>query len=109
MSDFFNSDIIQDEIKEINNLQEEIYGTVMKFGYFSKEEKMEHIDKMIKLLDKQKVMYTRVSLSDDPQAIKMKENLKKSIVMMGIPESTDMMTVFSNMKETIESLRKYID
>ena len=35
MSDFFNSEIIQEALEEINNLQEKIYGTAMHFGTMS--------------------------------------------------------------------------
>ena len=31
MSDFFDSEIIQEELAEINRLQEEIYGTLLSF------------------------------------------------------------------------------
>lgn len=109
MSNFFDSDIIQNELKEINFLQEDIYRNVLNFGFMSREEKMEHIDKLTLLIEKQKIMYTRLSLSDDPKALEMKENLKKSIVIMGFSPDTDMNVLFSSMTKTIESLKKHID
>ena len=109
MSSFFDSEIIQDELKEINEIQEFLYSTVFTFGSLSSEEKIDHIDKMTDLLDKQKVMYTRLSLSDDPEAIKMKEQLKKSIALMGFPADTDMNTMFDAMHKTINSLKTYLD
>ena len=84
MSEFFNSEIIQGALEEINDLQEKIYGTAMSFGIMSNEEKIEHIDMMVSLLEKQKIMYTRLSLSDDPAAVEMKENLKKIRCLDGI-------------------------
>ena len=36
------------------------------------------------LLEKQRVMYTRLSLSDDPKAVEMKENLVKSSYNGGV-------------------------
>ena len=59
MSDFFDSDIIQEELNEINKLQEKIYGSLFGFGMMEKEEKLEHIEILQDLLEKQKVMYTR--------------------------------------------------
>lgn len=109
MSSFFESEIIQEEIEEINNLQKEIYSNVFDFPSMSIEEKKEHIDKLSYLLDKQKIMYTRLSLSDDPKALEMKENLKKSVAFMGYPPETDMSLLFDTMKKTIESLKKRID
>jgi hypothetical protein len=54
-------------------------------------------------------MYTRLSLSDDPQAVIMKDNLRKSVALMGFPPETDMGVLFSSMTKTIESLKQYID
>ena len=109
MSNFFDSDIIQDELKEINKLQEEIYGSILTFGVMSRETKLEHIEKLELLLEKQRVMYTRLSLSDDPQAVEMKENLRKSVALMGFPPETDMSILFGSMTKTIQSLKQYID
>ena len=109
MSDFFKSEIIQEELNEINRIQEKIYGSLFSFGVMSREEKLEHIDLLTDLLEKQKVMYTRLSLSDDPKAIEMKENLRKSVSMMGFPPETDMQTLFDSMNATIKSLKEYID
>ena len=109
MSNFFKSDIIQEELNEINRLQEKIYGSLFSFGEMTREDKLEHVEILQNLLEKQRVMYTRLSLSDDPQAIEMKENLRKSVSMMGFPPETDMQNLFNSMKATIQSLRDYVD
>ena len=109
MSKFFESELIQEELKNINKLQEEIYENVLSFGIMDRETKLEHIDKLQILLEKQKVMYTRLSLSDDPQAVEMKENLRKSIQMMGFSPDTDVNVLFDSMMKTIEALKQNID
>lgn len=109
MSNFFDSEIIQDELKEINQLQESIYGSILSFGMMDRETKLEHIEKLEMLLEKQRVMYTRLSLSDDPQAVIMKDNLRKSVALMGFPPETDMGILFNSMTKTIESLKQFID
>ena len=109
MSEFFESEIIQEELNEINKMQEKIYGSLLTFSSMSREEKIEHIDLLTNLLEKQRVMYTRLSLSDDPQAIEMKENLRKSVTMMGFPPDTNMQSLFDSMNATIKSLRNYVD
>jgi len=109
MSNFFDSDIIQDELKEINRLQEEIYGSILTFGMMDRETKLEHIEKLEILLEKQRVMYTRLSLSEDPQAVELRENLRKSVALMGFPPETDMSLLFNSMNKTIESLKQYLD
>lgn len=109
MSNFFDSEIIQEELKEINQLQESIYGSILSFGMMSREDKLEHIEKLEILLEKQRVMYTRLSLSDDPEALVMKDNLRKSVALMGFPPETDMNILFKSMTKTIESLKQFID
>jgi len=109
MSDFFKSEIIQEELSQINRLQEKIYKSILRFGAMSREDKLEHVEILTTLLEKQRVMYTRLSLSNDPQAIEMKENLRKSVEFMGFPPDTDMKILFDSMCATIDSLRESID
>ena len=70
---------------------------------------LEHIEKLQMLLEKQRVMYTRLSLSEDPKAVEMKENLRKSVALMGFPPETDMQVLFNSMTKTIESLKQFVD
>ncbi len=109
MSNFFDSEIIQEELKEINTLQEEIYGSLLAFSSMDRDARIDKVDKIAMLLEKQRVMYTRLSLSDDPKAVEMKENLRKSVAMMGFPPETDLNLLFDSMNKTIESLKDYID
>ena len=109
MSKFFDSEIIQEELEEINQLQKELYGNVMQFPTMERIEQIEHIDLLTELLDKQRVMYTRLSLSDDPEATKLKDYLLKSIPLMGFPKGTDMNLLFDGMRKTISKLKDNID
>jgi hypothetical protein len=109
MSDFFDSDIVQHELERINKLQEDVYMNALNFPIMSRESKIEHINKLETLIEKQKIMYTRLSLSDDPMALEIKENIKKSISTMGISQDTDPYSLFDSMNKTIDSLKKHID
>ena len=109
MSEFFDSEIIRDELTEINRLQEVIYNAGFSFDTMSREDQLEHIENLTELLDKQRVMYTRLSLSDDPDAKKMKGDLEKSVSALGFPPGTDISVLFNGMTNTIESLKHRID
>ena len=109
MSEFFNSEIVREELQEINDLQLSIYKNAMKFGTFSREDKVDHIEKLTELLERQKVMYTRISLSDDKEAIELKNHLQKSVELMGFPEGTDMLLLFSGMSNTIDNMKSQLD
>ena len=109
MTKFFESELIREELQEINDLQKSIYGSILSFGSMDRENKLEHIDKLTQLLEKQRIMYTRLSLSDDPQAIEMKENLKKSVAIMGFSSDTDINVLFNSMSKTIEAFKKFLN
>jgi len=109
MSNFFDSEIVKKELAEINKLQEQVYSRAFGYPFMSREDKVEHIDKLVTLLEKQKVMYTRLSLSDSPEAKKMTQTLQKSISSMGFPPGTDMQILFSSMNETIQTLKQNIN
>ena len=108
MSNFFDSEIVKKELVEINKLQEQVYSRAFGYPFMSREDKVEHIDKLVTLLEKQKVMYTRLSLSDSPEAKKMTQTLQKSISSMGFPPGTDMQILFSSINETIQTLKQDI-
>ena len=44
MSKFFDSEIIQEELDEINQLQKELYGNVMQFHTMNRAELVEQIE-----------------------------------------------------------------
>jgi len=109
MSEFFDSPLVREELREINKLQQEVYGDMMNFNKMPDEEKMEHVEQLSSLLEKQKVMYTRLSLSDDPAAEEMKKNLEQSLTMLGFPEGTDIITLFNGMGKTIQKMKDHLD
>jgi hypothetical protein len=106
---FFKSEVVRAEMTEIAELQEEVYSNVFKFPAMSKEEKLEHVGLLERLLDKQKVLYTRMSLSDDPEAKEMKERIMQSAIMMGMPPGTDMSIILNNMSRMLELMKTQID
>ena len=106
---FFNSDIVRAEMAEISELQEEVYSNVMKFHYMNDEDKCYHIELLEKLIDKQKILYARLSLSDDPGAKQMKQHIRKSATIMGLPEDMDMSLVFGQMSQMVDLMKKQLD
>ena len=109
MSKFFDSEVVQEELQEITDLQKELYGNMLNFGDLPEEDKKDHIELLIELLEKQRIMYTRLSLSDDPAALKLKNQIEQSVVVMGFPQGTDINVLFDNMDKTINNLKKNVD
>tara|TARA_X000000368_G_scaffold107441_1_gene83474 strand:+ start:483 stop:824 length:342 start_codon:yes stop_codon:yes gene_type:complete len=106
---FFKSEVVRAEMAEIHELQEEVYSNVFKFQNMSSEDKSYHVNILEKLVEKQRVMYTRLSLSDDPDAKKMKQDIVDSASMMGLPKNVDMNQVWSDMTKMVDIMKKQID
>jgi hypothetical protein len=106
---FFSSEVVRAEMTEIGELQENIYKNVFKFPSMTKDDKLSHVTMLERLLDKQKVLYTRLSLSDDPEAVQMKERILESASMMGLPSNVDMNVIFNNMSKMLEVMKQQID
>ena len=46
MGKFFESELVREELEEIGKLQQEIYGNVISFPSMSRQEQLEHVDKL---------------------------------------------------------------
>ena len=106
---FFDSEVVRAEMAEIAELQEEVYSNVFKFPRMSKEDQLYHVEVLEKLLDKQRVLYTRLSLSDDPEAKRMKIQVEEGARKMGLPSNVDMNILFANMNNMVEMMKNEID
>lgn len=92
---------------DINSLQRKIGKELFVFPTMTKEEKYEHMQLLSDLLEKQQLLYTRLSLSDDPQAIEMKKQIVDSSRMLGFGNA-DVNSIFKSMKMTIENLKNKV-
>ena len=106
---FFDSEVVRAEMTEIQELQEEVYDNVFKFPRMSKEDQRYHVSILERLLDKQRVLYTRLSLSDDPAAKKMKKEVEEGARKMGLPSNVDLNILFANMNNMVEMMKNEID
>ena len=75
----------------------------------TKKEKLYHIELLEQLLEKQQILFTRLNLSDDPEAKEMRDRILDSATMMGLPLGQDMSVIFSNMKSLIEMMKFQVD
>ncbi len=106
---FFQSPVVRAEMAEISELQEEVYSNIFKFPTMKKEDQLYHVDILNRLIEKQKILYARLSLSDDPNAKKMKEDITQSATIMGLPPNVGMNIIFSQMTQMIDVMKKQLD
>ena len=103
---FFKSDIVQQELKEIGELQEKIYKKVWEFPNMDSSAKLVHVELLEELLNKQRVLYTRMTLSDDPSAKEMKESIMVQQDNSGSHQMSILAYVFGNMTHIIDNMKK---
>lgn len=109
MSRFFDSDVVRESLKELDDLQKEIFHEMFELPFFSKEKKKEHLGKMKLFLEKQKNFIFRISLSDDPDAIEMKNTILESAQMFGIGPVNNVSVLFEKMEKSINALEESLD
>ena len=51
MSEFFESEIVREELEEINSFQKEIYANIMNISALSVDTQKEHIEKLKERVD----------------------------------------------------------
>ena len=106
---FFQSDVVRAKLAEIQELQEEVYGALFKFPTMPKEDKQYHVECLERLIEKQKILYTRLSLSDNPEAQEMKKNIMRGAKDMGLPTNVDMNLVFDDIHKMVDVMKKAVD
>ena len=103
MSGFFQSEIVRETIKEMEELQQKIMEDTFKAPIMSKEEKRDHVELMRTFLEKQKNLYFRLTLSDDPEAVEMKQRIQDAAQFLGF-DSNNVTELFEEMDATLDRL-----
>jgi hypothetical protein len=61
------------------------------------------------LIDKQKILHTRLSLSDDPDAKELIEKMLKASAKLGMPSHMNMREIFDHLESEILKLEELLD
>ena len=96
MSKFFQSELVRGDIQEMAALQEFCFRSVTNLALLDKERKLEYFEALRKLLEKQKIFYTRIKLSDDEEARSVADNMKNAVVMLGGDPNLNVMDMFDD-------------
>ena len=105
MSGFFQSEIVSETIKEMEELQNELIEKTIMAPIMNKEQRKDHVKLMRTFLEKHKNLYFRISLSDDPEALEVKERIREAAEFLGF-DKNNINEVFSEMENTLEKLDK---
>ena len=110
MSNFFESDVVRETIAELTKIQQELVMEMPYLPMMKEEQKKEHLQKLKMFLEKQKIFFFRISLSDDKEAIEMKNKLMDAARMFGVDDEVDSMDAFfKKLNTTISELESNIE
>ena len=105
-SEFFRSELVRGDIQEMMELQQLCFKYAMSFPLLNNEKKLEYLEALQLMIEKQEIMYARMQLSDDPEAKTVLENMKQGIIMMGADPNTDIKTMFDELKRKVGYMLK---
>ena len=98
---FFQSEVVQEELTQM----QELYMDINRMGLMlSLSQKREQLDKMMRLIELQQTMYMRVTLSDDPEAKKLVEQVKNAASMLGMPPEDIGPKFYDTLKENVQNM-----
>ena len=109
MGKFFQSELVRGTIQEMTALQEFCFKSAMNLPLLKKEQQLEYFDALIQLIEKQKIFYTRVRLSDDPEAESIKENMKQAALLLGGDPNMNVIEMFDDLLKKVTSYRKHVE
>ena len=100
---FFQSEVVQDELHQM----QELYMDINKMGLIlTSPQKREQLDKMLRLIELQQTMYMRVTLSEDPDAKQLVEQVKNAAAMLGMPKDEIGPQFYDKLKENVHKMIK---
>ena len=98
---FFQSEVVQ---KELTQMQE-LYMDINRMGLMlNVKEKREQLDKMLRLIELQQTMYMRLTLSDDPEAKKLVDQVKNAAAMLGMPKEEIGPQFYDKLKDNVNKM-----
>jgi hypothetical protein len=109
MSGFFDSEQVRESLFELDELQHKLFSELFEIPFSDSDKKKDLLETMKNFLEKQKVFIFRLSLSNDPEAIEMKNRILDSALLFGLEPGDNINTFFAKMEESIENLEKTLD
>ena len=109
MTEFFKSAQVRAALAELAEIQDDLAHTMSSPRILSDDEKKDYVRKLKLFLEKQKLFFFRVSLSDDPEAVQVKDHILETAKMFGFNEMTGMDKFFQQLDETIKKVEEGLD
>lgn len=109
MSDFFRSEMVQGDLQELAKMQEYCMKSMVAFPALSPEKQMQYFDVLENMIERQKVFYFRLKLSDDEEAQEMAESIKQAAMMYGASENEDATVLFDDLIRKVQLMKRHLE
>ena len=106
MSDFFKSEMVRGDLQEMMELQQMCFKYAMSFPVLDNNRRMEYLEVLMSLLEKQEIMYARMQLSDDQEAKTVVENMRNAVVMLGGDPNLTVKDMFLDLRNKVNAMMK---
>jgi len=106
---FFQSELVRGDIQEMVELQQFCFRSAMNFVLLDHDRRLEYFEALIKLIEKQKVFYYRIKLSDDPEAKSVLETMKQGIIMLGATPGTTIEQMFDELLDRVHVMKTKLE
>ena len=98
---FFESDVVQDELKRM----QELYVDINRMGIIlTVDQKVQQLVKLLELIDIQQTMFMRVTLSEDQQARQILNQVRQAASLLGMKPEHVNTTFYNQLKEQVEKM-----
>ncbi|MBO0349166.1 DUF1825 family protein [Phormidium pseudopriestleyi FRX01] len=102
---FFDSEIVQQEAKELFEDYQALIQLGSNYGKFDREGKKLYIDRMEAMMDRYSIFMKRFELSEDFMAQMTVEQLKTQLGQFGMTPQQ----MFQQMHQTLERMKKQLE
>lgn len=112
-SNFFRSEMVKGDLQEMAELQRFCFQSMTAFPILNKERRLEYFNVLEQLIEKQKIFYTRLKLSDDPEALEFVESMKRTVElnasMLGANYSENVSELFDTLINRIQKMKNALE
>jgi Domain of unknown function (DUF1825) len=102
---FFDSEIVQNEAKQLFTDYQNLVGLGSSYGKFDRDGKKMYIDQMEELMDRYKIFMKRFELSDDFMAQMTVQQMNTQLGQFGMTS----LQMFDQMRQTLERMKNELE
>jgi len=108
-NEFFDSQIVKETMEELEDMQVKLIMNVLELPYYNQIEQKEYIQLLKDFLEKQKVLFFRMSLSDNPEAQATKNEIIESLQIFGWMKGQSLEAYFEKLEKSITDIAKSLE